>query len=233
MELTDEAHWGEVFERNGALTITSMGHKSAGKWRVQKDQLCLDTGKEPGGGCYEVWLAGTNVELSTHASRTPVEGVLQKPPHARRSAGDCFDECKEEFDEEAVARHSACMSCRGSVGSRRNRRREIPKAYGWANPRQAWRHGADGQRALARPLSAQWNCDEHFNGAQANRQMASRTEPALHRVRERPDSDMLRRMDLRKRRRAATRRFVAVAGHPRAVERTQLTPNRVVRLYVV
>src|SRR5262245_42735147 len=55
MELTDEAHWGEVFERNGALTITSMGHKSAGKWRVQKDQLCLDTGKEPGGGCYEVW----------------------------------------------------------------------------------------------------------------------------------------------------------------------------------
>jgi len=48
MELTDDAHWGEVFERNGTLTITSMGHKSFGKWRVQKDQLCLDTGKEPG-----------------------------------------------------------------------------------------------------------------------------------------------------------------------------------------
>jgi hypothetical protein len=30
MELTDEAHWGEVFERNGTLMITSMGHKSAG-----------------------------------------------------------------------------------------------------------------------------------------------------------------------------------------------------------
>ena len=28
MELTDEAHWGEVFERNGTLTITSMGHKA-------------------------------------------------------------------------------------------------------------------------------------------------------------------------------------------------------------
>ena len=60
MELTDEAHWGEVFERNGTLTITSMDHKSAGKWWVQKDQLCLDTGKEPGGGCYEVWLSGRN-----------------------------------------------------------------------------------------------------------------------------------------------------------------------------
>jgi hypothetical protein len=58
MELTDEAHWGEIFERNGMLTITSMGHKSAGNWRVQKDQLCLETGKEPGGGCYEVWISG-------------------------------------------------------------------------------------------------------------------------------------------------------------------------------
>ena len=83
MELTDEAHWGEVFERNGTLTITSMGHKSAGKWRVQKDQLCLDTGKEPGGGCYEVWLSGRNVELRNQASSTPLEVVLQKPPPAR------------------------------------------------------------------------------------------------------------------------------------------------------
>ena len=83
MELTDEAHWGEVCERNGTLTITSMGHKSVGKWRIQKDQLCLDTGKEPGGGCYEVWLSGRNVELRNQASSTPLEVVLQKPPPAR------------------------------------------------------------------------------------------------------------------------------------------------------
>src|SRR5258707_6564603 len=37
MELTDEAHWGEIFDRNGTLTITSMGHKSSGKWRNLKD----------------------------------------------------------------------------------------------------------------------------------------------------------------------------------------------------
>lgn len=79
MELTDEAHWGEVFERNGTLTITSMGHKSIGKWRVQSDQLCLDTGQEPGGGCYEVWASGKNVELRNQASSLPLEGVLQKP----------------------------------------------------------------------------------------------------------------------------------------------------------
>src|SRR6266516_8200194 len=83
MELTDEAHWGEVFERNGTLTITSMGHRSVGKWRIQKDQLCLDTGTEPGGGCYEVWLAGRNVELRNQASTTPLEAVLQRPAQGR------------------------------------------------------------------------------------------------------------------------------------------------------
>jgi len=83
MELTDEAHWGEIFERNGTLTITSMGHKSVGKWRVRKDELCLETGSEPGGGCYEVWLSGRNVELRNQASTTPLEAVLQKPAQGR------------------------------------------------------------------------------------------------------------------------------------------------------
>ena len=83
MELTDEAHWGEIFERNGTLTITSMGHKSVGKWRVQKDELCLETGSEPGGGCYQVWLSGKNVELRNQASTTPLEAVLQKPAQSR------------------------------------------------------------------------------------------------------------------------------------------------------
>jgi hypothetical protein len=83
MELTDEAHWGEVFERNGTLTITSMGHKSTGKWRVQKDQLCMETGDAPGGGCYEVWLSGKNVELRNQSSSMPLEAVLQKPGGTR------------------------------------------------------------------------------------------------------------------------------------------------------
>jgi len=79
MERTDESHWGEVFGPNGMLTTHSMGHKSVGKWRVQKDQLCLDHGKEPGGGCYEVWLSGKNVELRNQTTDLPLEGVLQKP----------------------------------------------------------------------------------------------------------------------------------------------------------
>jgi len=79
MELTDESHWGDIFEPNGILRTSSMGHKSTGKWRVQKDQLCLDRGKEAGGGCYEVWASGKRVELRGQTAGYPLEGVLQKP----------------------------------------------------------------------------------------------------------------------------------------------------------
>ena len=78
MELTDQSHWGDVFQPNGILATYSMGHKSLGKWRIQKDQLCLDRGNE-GGGCYEVWLAGKKVELRNQVSNFPLEGVLQRP----------------------------------------------------------------------------------------------------------------------------------------------------------
>jgi hypothetical protein len=77
MELTDESHWGDVFGRDGTLHLYSMGHKSVGKWRIVKDQLCIDRGNEPGGGCYEVWIAGKKVELRSQFP--PLEGVLQKP----------------------------------------------------------------------------------------------------------------------------------------------------------
>jgi hypothetical protein len=77
MEITDETHWADVFAANGTLTSYSMGRKSNGKWRVQKDQLCIDRGKDDG-GCYQVWLAGKKVELRREGSTLPLEGVLQR-----------------------------------------------------------------------------------------------------------------------------------------------------------
>src|SRR5207245_10563142 len=32
MEMTDEVHWGDVYERDGTLKTYSMGHKITGKW---------------------------------------------------------------------------------------------------------------------------------------------------------------------------------------------------------
>jgi hypothetical protein len=79
MELTDQSHWGEVFEANGTLKSFSMGHRTVGKWRVQKDQLCRDLRSDPGSGCYEVWVAGKKVELRNQITNEPLEGVLEKP----------------------------------------------------------------------------------------------------------------------------------------------------------
>ena len=77
MEITDEAHWADVFAANGMLTSYSMGRKKSGKWHVQKDELCIDRG-EDNGGCYQVWLSGRKVELRREGSTLPLEGVLQK-----------------------------------------------------------------------------------------------------------------------------------------------------------
>jgi hypothetical protein len=63
MALTDEVHWNDFYQPNGVIVSTEMGRKTTGKWRVQKDQLCLDRGRELGSGCYEVWLSGKNVQL--------------------------------------------------------------------------------------------------------------------------------------------------------------------------
>ena len=77
MEITDEVHWADVFAVDGTLTSYSMGRKNNGKWRVQKDELCIDRAKDDG-GCYQVWLAGKKVELRREGSTLPLEGILQK-----------------------------------------------------------------------------------------------------------------------------------------------------------
>src|SRR5882762_1877364 len=73
MEMTDGTHWADVFLTNGALTTFSMGRKTSGKWDVQKDELCVDRGKDDA-GCYQVWLSGNKVELRREGASLPMEG---------------------------------------------------------------------------------------------------------------------------------------------------------------
>jgi hypothetical protein len=40
MEVSDEVHWRDFYDRTGRVTSSSMGHKRTGKWRIEKDQLC-------------------------------------------------------------------------------------------------------------------------------------------------------------------------------------------------
>ena len=78
MELTDEVHWREFYARNGTVTSSSMGRKRTGKWRVEKDQLCIEFDKDPPAKCYEVWMSGKKVELRREGL-LPLQAVLEKP----------------------------------------------------------------------------------------------------------------------------------------------------------
>src|SRR6516225_702953 len=47
VELTDNVHWRDLYQRNGTVMSTSMDRKRTGKWRVESDQLCIEFEKEP------------------------------------------------------------------------------------------------------------------------------------------------------------------------------------------
>jgi hypothetical protein len=76
MELTDNVHWRDLYQRNGTVMSTSMGRKRTGKWRVEKDQLCIEFEKEPIPKCYDVWLSGKQVELRREGL-LPLQGTLE------------------------------------------------------------------------------------------------------------------------------------------------------------
>ena len=78
MQLTDEVHYRDVYDRDGTLRSYSMGTKKVGKWAVEKDELCLYL-NEPDDGCYEVSLAGGRIEMKPSGVGLTIEGVLQTP----------------------------------------------------------------------------------------------------------------------------------------------------------
>jgi hypothetical protein len=76
MELTDNVHWRDFYQRNGTVISTSMGRKRTGKWRVENDQLCIEFEKEPVPTCYDVWISGKDVELRREGL-LPLQGTLE------------------------------------------------------------------------------------------------------------------------------------------------------------
>jgi hypothetical protein len=79
MEMSDDVHWRDRYERNGTIASQSMGRNRSGKWRVEKNELCVDLGTDRG-GCYQVWLAGNKVEFRREGlDGSILEGTLQNP----------------------------------------------------------------------------------------------------------------------------------------------------------
>ena len=78
MQLTDEEHWRDVYDRDGTLRSYSMGTKRVGRWAVEKDELCQYF-KEPDDGCYEVSLSGDRIEMKPAGLGLTTDGILQTP----------------------------------------------------------------------------------------------------------------------------------------------------------
>jgi hypothetical protein len=78
MQLTDEVHWRDVYDRDGTLRSYTLGEKKVGKWAVKKDELCLHF-KDPDDGCYEVWLSSGRIKMQPSGLGLSIEGILQAP----------------------------------------------------------------------------------------------------------------------------------------------------------
>jgi hypothetical protein len=78
MQLTDEVHWRDVYDRDGTLRSYTFGEKKVGKWTVTKDELCIYF-TEPDDGCYEVSLVGDRIEMKPSGLGLSIEGILQAP----------------------------------------------------------------------------------------------------------------------------------------------------------
>ena len=78
MELTDNVHWRDLYQRNGTVTSTSMGRRRTGKWRIEKDQLCIEFENEPVPKCYDVWLSDKQIELRREGL-LPLQGTIEPP----------------------------------------------------------------------------------------------------------------------------------------------------------
>ena len=71
-DITDDFHWTEHYRRDGVLTFDDMGRRRSGRWKIERDMLCI--AREPGGpfNCFQVWTSGDEVSLRTHeADQTP------------------------------------------------------------------------------------------------------------------------------------------------------------------
>jgi hypothetical protein len=77
MEVTDNVHWRDLYERNGSVISSSMGRKRTGRWRVEKDQLCVEFEREMP-SCYEVLVSRKRAKLQREGA-FPLEVVIESP----------------------------------------------------------------------------------------------------------------------------------------------------------
>jgi hypothetical protein len=75
--VTDGAHWSDFFDKSGALISWSQGRKSAGKWKIRGDELCIAEEAGTGATCYQVWISGDEISLRLDGLESSLTGYLR------------------------------------------------------------------------------------------------------------------------------------------------------------
>jgi hypothetical protein len=78
MELTDEVHYRDVYDRDGTLRSYSMGSTEVGRWAIESDSLCHYL-NDPDDGCYAVSISGDRIDMKPVGLGMDIEGILQAP----------------------------------------------------------------------------------------------------------------------------------------------------------
>ena len=60
-ELTDGVHWAWTFRPAGRLSIDENGQSGRGRWRIERDRLCIDAGY--GDACHTVSIERRSLRL--------------------------------------------------------------------------------------------------------------------------------------------------------------------------
>jgi hypothetical protein len=77
-DITDDFHWTEYYQRGGALVVTDLGRRRLGRWKIERDMLCLARGPGTAFDCFQVWVSGDEVSLRAYEADEPHTAFIRR-----------------------------------------------------------------------------------------------------------------------------------------------------------
>ena len=77
MEISDP-HFSEQYMADGTVRIVDLGRRLRGTWKIDDDELCIETPEPDGSRCKEIWSSGTKYQLRIPGDPIPFDVEIQK-----------------------------------------------------------------------------------------------------------------------------------------------------------
>jgi len=77
-DITDDFHWTEYYRRDGVLVLTDMGRARTGRWKIERDMLCLSREPRAAFECLQVWVSGDEVSLRKDEADQPFPVFIRR-----------------------------------------------------------------------------------------------------------------------------------------------------------